>query len=192
MTVGEPSVVKVLVSKDCKAELTQKFKDEGLGIPKVVKVRVSQFMTVHLRGDAGAFDVQSPDPKQLIAEDQGTQWNFTVTPKEEGVHVLTLTADVILKANNKEVTHEYPVFEKKVDVKVRFGERIKRMTVAGLQVAGGATGLAALLTAVVAMINTRKKDEKPADKEKEGPKPKAPHTGRRGRRQKDRQGRFRH
>jgi hypothetical protein len=105
-------------------------------------VRITSRMQAELKAeDPDAFDIQPlhADPVQLVAEDEPTEWKWSVTAQEEGQHRLHLTLHRLVEFDGKEYWRKVKEYEDPIVVDVTLGQRLARFDwywAVGLVVAG--------------------------------------------------------
>lgn len=124
MKVGIKERVEVRISKTIAEDLSKGLK--GRGLPQIEEIRVNTLMGVRLNGDN--FDIKAlSHEEQIVAGEGFTQWDWDVMPLESGTQSLLLTVTVRIKIPNyAEERKDYPVFERKIKVKVNQIYSIKR------------------------------------------------------------------
>jgi len=116
MKVGVKERVEVRIAKTITEDLTLGLK--GRGIPQIEEIRVGTFMKVHLTGDNFDIKTLSHEEQPVIGEGF-TQWDWDVIPSKSGIQFLLLTVTVRIKIPNyDEERKDYPVFERRIRVKV--------------------------------------------------------------------------
>lgn len=116
MKVGIKERVEVRIARTIAQNLSEGLR--GRGVPQTEKIRVGTFMKVRLMGDN--FDIRTlSDEEQLVAGEGFTEWAWDVVPLKYGIQLLLLTVTVRIKIPNYcEERKDYPVFERKIRVKV--------------------------------------------------------------------------
>jgi hypothetical protein len=124
MIVGIKERVEVRITKTITEDLAKGLK--GRGLPQIEEIRVNTLMGVRLNGDN--FDIKAlSHEEQIVAGEGFTQWAWDVTPLESGIQSLLLTVTVRIKIPNYgEERKDYPVFERKINVKVNPPYTIKK------------------------------------------------------------------
>ncbi len=124
MKVGIKERVEVRITKTITEDLAKGLK--GHGLPQIEEIRVNTLMGVRLNGDN--FDIKAlSHEEQIVAGEGFTQWAWDVTPLESGIQSLLLTVTVRIKIPNYgEERKDYPVFERKINVKVNPPYTIKK------------------------------------------------------------------
>lgn len=124
MKVGVKERVEARIAKTITEDLSKGLK--GRGLPQIEEIRVNTLMEVRLSGDN--FDIKSlSDMDQIVTREGFTQWDWYVMPLKSGVQSLLLTVTVRIKIPNyDEERKNYPVFERKIKVKVNPPFTIKK------------------------------------------------------------------
>jgi len=97
MTVNVPEEVVVRIAKkETMDNLKRGFAEEAK--VRIEEIEVADCMSVDLTGEKGVFDIEPITPKEQVIADTGyTEWQWWVTPLEEGVHNLSLTICPVIK-----------------------------------------------------------------------------------------------
>jgi|SRR5689334_1575123 len=119
MQVGRTQTIQVVLgvgSSVSPTDLSAQITGEGDKITATLKVAPE--MTATLTG-GGAFDISPSGPqKQLVTLSGVTPWTFDVTPKQSGVHELTLALDAIIKVDEKEGPKRVNTLTRKIVVEI--------------------------------------------------------------------------
>lgn len=116
--------MKVNVIERIEVRITKKDTEDlfaglrGRGVPQIEEIRVGTFMKVRLTGHN--FDIKPLSHEEQPVTGEGiTQWEWDVIPLKSGIQTLLLAVAVRIKIPNyDEETIDYPVFERKIKVKV--------------------------------------------------------------------------
>lgn len=124
MKVGTKERVEVRIAKNFTENLSTGLR--GHGIPQIEEIKVNTLMGVRLNGDN--FDIKAlSHEEQIVAGDGFTQWDWNVTPLKSGIQSLLLTVTLRIKIPNYgEERKDYPVFERRIKVKVNPPYAIKK------------------------------------------------------------------
>ena len=124
MKVGVKDRVEVRIAKTIAEDFIKGLR--GRGIPQIEKIKVGTFMKVRLVGDN--FDIKSlSHDEQAVEGEDFTQWEWDVTPLTSGIQSLLLSVTVRIKIfNDGEETKDYPVFERRIKVKVNLIHSTKK------------------------------------------------------------------
>ena len=125
MKVGTKERVEVRIAKNFTENLSTGLR--GHGIPQIEEIKVNTLMGVRLNGDN--FDIKAlSHEEQIVAGDGFTQWDWNVTPLKSGIQSLLLTVTLRIKIPNYgEERKDYPVFERRIKVKVNPPYAIKNL-----------------------------------------------------------------
>ena len=124
MKVGVKEKVEVRITKTLTEDLSKGLK--GSGKPQIEQIRVGTFMKVRLMGDN--FDIKPlSNEEQIVAGEGFTQWEWDVVPLKSGIQYLILGVTVRLKLpNGAEEKKDYPVFDRRIEVKVNLPYTINK------------------------------------------------------------------
>jgi hypothetical protein len=131
MTVGVKERAEIRIAKK-----GIKYFNKGLrgrGIPEIEKIRISPIMTVILMGDK--FDIEALSHEvQPITDFDFTQWEWNITPREAGNQSLLIRVSVRIEIPqvNEPLVKDYPVYEKKIKVKINQFELTKFLIFCGI------------------------------------------------------------
>jgi hypothetical protein len=116
MQVGANETVTVRISKSIIQDLTKGLL--GSGAPQTQTIKVGSQMGVTLNGPPDYFTINrlNSDEKQVIADNETTQWLFDVLPLKAGHGSLILTAYVVLDTADGPEQHDYPVFAREIEI----------------------------------------------------------------------------
>ena len=116
MQTGKNETVEVRVSKSLLKDLTKGL--QGSGATQNQPIQVGSEMGVTLKGTGGYFTIAllNSDEKQVITDNEFTQWLFDVLPLKAGSATLNLTAYVVLDTADGPEQHDYPVFTRQIEV----------------------------------------------------------------------------
>lgn len=122
MTVGQSQNITLLLDLDrAIADLLKGITDEGER--RGFRVRVSDRMEAHLKGDAFAVSAMTPVEQPIVAG-ESTEWRWQVTPQKSGRHALFLTLNAFVEVRGVEKPKTIRTFDHRVEVDVRpFAER---------------------------------------------------------------------
>jgi len=84
---------------------------------EVENIRVSQFMSSNLRGDDFKIEALGNE-KQIIEDNDFTQWDWKVVPLKGGNRKLWATITIQVKVENEQALKTLPVLEKEVSVMI--------------------------------------------------------------------------
>ena len=146
MTVGQSEHVRAVVGAklhiaavDREAALET---NDGARVQIGRDLMISTLVHMELRSDSSSdFEINAiaPDATQRINENDATVWEWSVTPKQEGVHGLTLIVSDLKEGSNERLrTKIYPVH---IEVRVTAWQRMRDVAVAGSSVLSGLAGL---------------------------------------------------
>ncbi|MEK0188651.1 hypothetical protein WMG39_27965, partial [Microcoleus anatoxicus PTRS2] len=124
MTVGVQERAEVRIAKQRIKDLKKGLR--GRGIPEVEKIKISPIMKVRLIGDK--FDIKALSHEiQPITDFDFTQWEWNITPREVGNQSLEVSVSLRIEIPqiNEHLVKDYPVYEKKIKVKVSQFEIMK-------------------------------------------------------------------
>lgn len=124
MTVGVQERAEVRIAKQGIKDLKKGLR--GRGIPEVEKIKISPIMKVRLIGDK--FDIKALSHEvQPITDFDFTQWEWNITPREAGNQSLEVSVSLRIEIPqiNEHLVKDYPVYEKKIKVKVSQFEIMK-------------------------------------------------------------------
>lgn len=124
MTVGVQERAEVRIAKQGIKDLKKGLR--GRGIPEVEKIKISPIMKVRLIGDK--FDIKALSHEvQPITDFDFTQWEWNITPREVGNQSLEVSVSLRIEIPqiNEHLVKDYPVYEKKIKVKVSQFEIMK-------------------------------------------------------------------
>ncbi|HSD57306.1 MAG TPA: right-handed parallel beta-helix repeat-containing protein, partial [Methanotrichaceae archaeon] len=121
MEVGRTERVVALITRDLTVNLTEELRGRGVPQPEEL-INTSCTMKVSLSGSGNSFMIKSiGDETQAVGVGKNdiTEWNWDVTPLVGGEQKLTIVATVILTIDGIRESHNLPVLERAVMVKVR-------------------------------------------------------------------------
>ena len=124
MTVGVQERAEVRIAKQRIKDLKKGLR--GRGIPEIEKIKISPIMKVRLIGDK--FDIKALSHEvQPITDFDFTQWEWNITPREVGNQSLEVSVSLRIEIPqiNEHLVKDYPVYEKKIKVKVSQFEIMK-------------------------------------------------------------------
>lgn len=117
MTVGVKERAEIRIAKKGIKDFNKGLR--GRGIPEIEKIRISPIMTVILMGDK--FDIEALSHEvQPITDFDFTQWEWNITPREAGNQSLLIRVSVRIEIPQVHalLVKDYPVYEKKIKVKI--------------------------------------------------------------------------
>lgn len=124
MKVGVKERVEARITKTITEDLSKGLK--GRGLPKIEEIRVNTLMGVRLSGDNFNITPLS-DEDQIVTGEGFTQWDWDVLPLKSGDQLLSFVVIVRMKIPNYgEERRDYPVFDRKIKVKVNPPYTIKK------------------------------------------------------------------
>jgi hypothetical protein len=124
MTVGQSQNITLLLDLDrAIADLLKEISDEGER--RGSRIRVSDRMEAHLKGDEFAVSAITPVEQPVVAGGS-TQWHWQVTPQKSGRHTLFLTLNAFVEVRGVEKPWTIRTFDYPIEVEVQpLGERAK-------------------------------------------------------------------
>ncbi len=129
MTLSANEKVEIRIAKRIK---NLKKGLRGKGIPEIETIKISPIMKIRLIGYN--FDIKAlSDEVQPITNFDFTQWEWEIIPREVGNQSLEVSVSLIIKIPqiNETLTKDYPVYEKRIKVKVSQFE-IMKLLILGL------------------------------------------------------------
>jgi hypothetical protein len=117
MQIGRTQTIQVMLGVGASvADLLSQITSEGN--KETASLKVAAKMTATLTG-GGAFDISPTGPQmQFVTLTNVTPWAFDVTPKQSGVHELTLALDAIITVEEKEGPNRVNTLTRKIVVEV--------------------------------------------------------------------------
>ncbi|MBZ5655748.1 MAG: hypothetical protein LAO56_10790 [Acidobacteriia bacterium] len=118
MQEGKSETIQVRISRGLNQQITQGLTRAGETQPVTVQnINVAPRMTVKLQGPDFTITPLTAD-EQAITEQDFTTWEWAVQPLHSGLHDLYLSVGVTLRVGDKDATKFYPVYDKKISVRV--------------------------------------------------------------------------
>jgi 3',5'-cyclic AMP phosphodiesterase CpdA len=116
MAIGKTERIEVRIAPEASSNIKSQLR--GNGIPETENIKIGSFMNLRLISDKFYIEATS-NPEQPIADLDlpitnlnFTEWNWYVTPKDSGEHLLLLRITVVIKVPAyKDVAINYPVQE---------------------------------------------------------------------------------
>jgi len=129
MKVDREYYVTLRVTKDRSVDLSEDLE----GILENRKVKVAAIMTATLKGGK-AFNIQPlSSEEQALQENEYTEWEWQVTPREGGLHLLTITVARKVDTDLGPGFKDERVLEEKFSVTITPAERIKKFAAGNWQ-----------------------------------------------------------
>ena len=123
MRLNEPVVIQLLLSGGRTIEELQE-ELEAIGEEEGEQIRVSDTMEAQLTGVGFAIEAVTP-ATQLVATDGVTEWKWEVEPTKTGERRLHLALSALIDLGGKERTYTVRTFERTLEVRVAFRERLE-------------------------------------------------------------------
>jgi hypothetical protein len=126
MVLGQTYDIHLLLSphksiEDLQAELTQRV--EGQTELKGAAISIAPEMEARLSGQN--FEVTAVTPeRQWVSAERDTDWEWTVGARMQGNQELHLTLNVILTVNNTSLPRSIRSFDRRIIVRVTWGDRL--------------------------------------------------------------------
>ncbi|OCR02015.1 hypothetical protein BCD67_07505 [Oscillatoriales cyanobacterium USR001] len=124
MTLSTKEKVEIRIAKKGIKDLKKGLR--GKGTPEIETIKISPIMKIRLIGDK--FDIKALSHEvQPITNFDFTQWEWEIIPREVGNQSLEVSVSLIIKIPqiNETLVKDYPVYEKKIKVKVSQFETMK-------------------------------------------------------------------
>lgn len=119
MEVGVEQRIEAVIAKTVTQELLSQLQSPAK--PEIENLRIGVFATVELKGDGDKFRIIPLNAgEQVVVGDGSAQWSWDVTPLEAGEQSVYLVAStqITVPGETKPIEKRYPVYTKKVTVKV--------------------------------------------------------------------------
>jgi hypothetical protein len=103
------------------AELRQRV--AGQDALQGAQISIAPEMEARLTGQSFAITAVTPE-RQLVSDQQETDWQWDVTPNREGTQELHLTVSVILNVDNGSLPRAIQTLDRQISVQVTWGQRL--------------------------------------------------------------------
>ena len=125
MRLGQTYSIHLLLSPHKSVqELQQELQTTApQGTPQGARISIGPEMEARLTGQGFGITAVTPE-RQSVSADANTDWQWDVTPTQEGTGVLHLTLSAILDVNHSAVPHAIQTFDRQITVQVTWGQRL--------------------------------------------------------------------
>jgi len=126
MILGNTYGIHLLLSarhsvQQLQAELRQRV--AGQDVLQGAQISIAPEMEARLTGQSFAITAVTPE-RQLVSDQQETDWQWDVTPNREGTQELHLTVSVMLNVDNGSLPRAIQTLDRQISVQVTWGQRL--------------------------------------------------------------------